>query len=153
MAREVHLAVDGLPEPATIALLDDEAPRTADAIWESLPIEGSIVNGKFSGEEVFAELDEALHEIDPENWEFSAQPRDVGYWYSYWEEGTHERGNSPLAELVAVYGRQIRIRKGPDRPSPINLFGRITDGFEAFAEVAGHTQREGEKEIRLTKVE
>lgn len=153
MARDVHLAVEGLSEPATIELFDEDAPRTADAIWESLPIEGSIVNGKFSGEEVFTELDEALEGVDPENWEFSAQPRDVGYWYSQWEEGEHERANPPLAELVAVYGRQIRIRKGPDRPSAINLFGRITDGFEAFAEVAGRTQREGEKEIRLTKVE
>lgn len=153
MAREIQLSVEGAPRPATIELYDEDAPETADAVWEALPIEATIVNGKFSGEEVFAELGEEFHGIDPENWEFNAAPRDVGYWFSQWEEGKYERNNPPLAEMVFVYGREIRIRKGPDRPSAINLFGRITDGFDAFAAVASRTQREGEKEISLTRIE
>lgn len=153
MARQIQLSVEGASRPATIELYDEDAPETTDAVWDALPIEETIINGKFSGEEVFAELDEELRGIDPENWEFNAAPRDVGYWFSQWEEGAYERDTPPLAEMVFVYGRRIRIRKGPDRPSAINLFGRIADGFDAFAEIARRTQREGEKSIALTRIE
>lgn len=150
MVTEIQLRSDELEDPCPIELRTDEAPETCAAIRDALPIEGSFVNGKFSGDEVYTTLeDDRLAALEPENWEYNAIPGDLGYWYSHWGDGRYERGKGKKAELVIVYGRRVKIRKGSDRPGAINLFGSVAGNLEELAEVCGRIQREGAKTFRL----
>lgn len=153
VSEQIRLRAAALDEPVTIELHFEEAPETCASILESLPIEGEFVNGKFSGDEVYTALsDDRLSSLNPENWEYNALPGDVGYWYSHWGDGRYERGKSEKAELVLVYGRRVRIRKGSDRVGAINLFGSVTENLEQFAAVCGRIQREGAKTFHLERV-
>lgn len=151
MTETLQLSMDALDEPCTIDLRTDEAPDTCEAILDALPIEGSLVHAIYSGQEAFAPLSEDLQGLDPENWEYDVAAGDVGYWDSGWGDGLHGRSAEPLAELVIIYGRRAKVRRGPDRPTPINLIGRVSENLDALAEVCGRLPREGEKEYRLER--
>ena len=53
MAKRIEVEVDGAR--AIYLLRDDLAPKTAAALWDSLPIEGPIRHGKLSGDACFFE--------------------------------------------------------------------------------------------------
>ncbi len=53
MAKRIEVEVEGAR--ATYVLRDDLAPKTAAALWDSLPLEGPIRHGKLSGEACFFE--------------------------------------------------------------------------------------------------
>ena len=46
-ARRIQLDVDGVS--ATAELQDESAPKTAEALWQSLPIEAELTMSKWSG--------------------------------------------------------------------------------------------------------
>lgn len=154
MGRTIQATIEETGPSCVIELREDEAPATCRAIRDALPIEGSLIHGKVSGDEVFVPVDDdEVEPVDPENWEFNAIPRDVGYWYSYWGDGDVVRGRDPFGEIVFVYGREIRIRKGADRNSAVNLFGRVTEGFEEYAAACERVQTEGPKRVVLERRE
>lgn len=63
--RRLRLTL-GTGESVLADLLDDEAPVTADHVWNRLPIEGSLIHGQFSGAEVFVLVDDPVR-LPPEN--------------------------------------------------------------------------------------
>ena len=56
--RRIRLTFTATGESATADLLDDEAPTTAQHVWDRLPIEERAVHGQFSGAEVFVLVDD-----------------------------------------------------------------------------------------------
>jgi uncharacterized protein len=93
------------------------ASRTADAIWQALPIEGRANRW---GDEIYFPI--AL-ELEPEDARDVVAEGELGYWPPgsafclFW-------GRTPASQ-----GDEIRAA------SPVNVFGRIEQGATAFGQV------------------
>jgi hypothetical protein len=91
---------------AEVELLEQERPRTCEAIWRALPFEGELEIWK---EEVYFEIPV---KIEPENPTSKTTAGDV----SYWPEGPG---------FCIFFGRSQPI-------SPVNTFARMKSGVENF---------------------
>ncbi|UOQ56922.1 DUF3830 family protein [Leucobacter allii] len=125
-------------------LLDDAAPRTADAVWDALPQEGQVYHGKYARNEIYNLVPAfASEEPGPENTTITPIPRDVcyfsftgselgapGYGYRTGEGGdTGDR----IVDLAVFYGRNNLLINGDRGWIPGNVFAEIEDGFGEFA--------------------
>ena len=90
-------------------LLERERPKTCEAIWRALPLEGEIEIWK---EEVYSEIPV---KIPPEN----PTPKTTAGDVSYWPEGPG---------FCIFFGRSQPI-------SPVNTFAKIKSGVENFRKV------------------
>ncbi|MCQ8903586.1 MAG: cyclophilin-like fold protein [Methanothrix sp.] len=105
--RRIEIDIPALGR--AIAELDDRNPRTAEAVWNALPIVGKAM---LWGEEVYFETP---LDCKDENTSPSATAGDISYW-------------SP--------GNAICIFFGSTQPySPVNHIGRISEGLGIFSDV------------------
>ena len=125
-------------------LLDDEAPRTAGAVWDALPQEGQVYHGKYARNEIYNLVPAfAPEEPGPENTTITPIPRDVcyfsfsatelgapGYGYRAGEGGDTAEG---IVDLAVFYGRNNLLINGDKGWIPGNVFATIEEGFEEFA--------------------
>lgn len=106
------------------ALAELNTTKTADAIWQALPLSG---RANIWGEEIYfaipvkMELEEG-HEI--------VEPGDLGYW--------------PRGSALCIFFGPTPITRGEEirAASPVNIFGKLTFDSKVFKEV-----KEGEKII------
>lgn len=105
--RRIEIDIRGLGK--AIAELDRRNPRTADAVWSALPIEGRAM---LWGEEVYFETPVACED---ENASPSATAGDISYW-------------APGHAICIFFGRTQPY-------SPVNHIGRISEGLDIFAAV------------------
>lgn len=125
-------------------LLDDEAPRTAEAVWNALPQEGQAYHGKYARNEIY-NLVPAFAPQEPghENTTITPIPRDVcyfsfsatelgnpGYGYRAGEGGDTDQN---IVDLAVFYGRNNLLINGDRGWIPGNVFAEIEDGFTEFA--------------------
>ena len=104
------------------AVLSDENPRTAKAIYEALPIKG---NANLWGDEVYFSIPV---EANPENGKSVVELGDLAYW-------------PPVNAFCIFFGPTPMSRGDEIRPaSAVNVFGRITGDPKVFKKV-----RNGEK--------
>src|SRR5215208_4813315 len=81
MARLVELALVARNVTSIAKLLDAAAPRTCDAIWSALPLEGPAWHTKTAGNEVYTLLPAfAPHEPPQENGCIVPLPGDLLYF-------------------------------------------------------------------------
>lgn len=105
--RRIEIDIEGFG--MAIAELDERNPRTAEAVWNALPIEGRAM---LWGEEVYFETSLVCKD---ENTSPSATAGDISYW---------------------VPGHAICIFFGRTQPySPVNHIGRISEGLGIFSDV------------------
>ncbi|MEM7821330.1 MAG: cyclophilin-like fold protein [Candidatus Aenigmatarchaeota archaeon] len=110
-----------------IAELTEKNPRTAEAIYNSLPIEGNL---KKWGEEVFFDCGINLEE---ENSQKIVSVGDVAYW-------------PPGRAICIFFGKTPFSRdEKPIAFSPVNVFGKIKSNFRFLKNI-----KDGEK-IRIEK--
>ena len=137
----VSLAARGVS--ARARLLDDEAPRTAAAVWAALPLKGQVYHGKFARNEIYTLLPAfAGAEPGPENSTVTPIPGDLCYFtfdgvlenpaYGY-EPGSAPTGHRLLVDLAVFYGRNNLLVNGDVGWVPGNVFATITDGLAEFA--------------------
>lgn len=107
MFREIKILAKDIEVEAT--LLEDERPKTCEAIWEALPLEGKASLYK---EEIYFDIP---IDIEPEDATPNTQKGDV----SYWPEGP---------AFCLFFG-------GSQPVSPVNTFARVDEGVEVFGEV------------------
>lgn len=128
---------------AVAKLLDDEAPRTANAVWEALPLGGQVYHGKFARNEIYTLLPSfAEAEPGPENTTITPIPGDLCYFtfdgvltnpaYGY-EVGSAPGEHQLLIDLAVFYGRNNLLVNGDVGWVPGNVFGTIVDGLTEFA--------------------
>lgn len=125
-------------------MLDAEAPRTTDAVWDALPQEGQVYHGKYARNEIY-NLVPAFAPQEPghENTTITPIPRDVCYFsFSATELGnpgygyrTGEGGDTDqsIVDLAVFYGRNNLLINGDLGWIPGNVFAEIEEGFEEFA--------------------
>ena len=116
MAKRIHIRCGDVESSAT---LNDS--RTAQAIWDALPIEGSA---NVWGDEIYFRIPVSLAEDDAQD---VVELGDLGYW-------------PPGSAFCIFYGPTPMSRGSEIRPaSPVNVFGRVEGDPLAFKNVSGGT--------------
>jgi len=96
--------------------------RTAEAIWQALPITGNV---NLWGDEIYFSIPVSL---EPEDAQELVSLGDLGYW--------------PPGTAFCLFFGQTPMSKGQEiRPaSPVNVFGRIIGDTNVLRQVASGTQ-------------
>lgn len=143
MARRIEVEADGAR--ARFVLLEDLAPKSAQALWESLPIDTSLTHGKLSGDACYFGVHSGpLMEL-PEQPELGVTSIYKGHMVLF---PSPSRG---VAELLISYGQaEYRWPTGRRYVTPVaELEG---DGSDLFA-VLKRTHVEGQKRIAVRRVD
>ena len=123
MARKIRIKV-GVIE--TVAELNDS--RTAQAIWEALPIKGHV---NLWGDEIYFSIPLSL---ELEAGQELVSIGDLGYW--------------PQGSAFCIFFGPTPISQGDEiRPaSPVTVFGRIIGDTSLFKQIASGTEITIERE-------
>ena len=144
MARYITLTLESRGVSCTARLLDDEAPRTAAAVWDALPLSGQVFHGKYARNEIYNLLP-AFAEVPPgkENITITPIPGDVCYFAfdaddlgapSYGYESEAGPGEmQDIVDLALFYGRNNLLINGDQGWIPGNVFATVVDGLEEMA--------------------
>lgn len=144
MARYMTITLELRGVSCTAKLLDDEAPRTASAVWDALPISGQAFHGKYARNEVY-NLVPAFASPDPgsENTTVTPIPGDVCYFcFTSNQLATPSHGyssdagpgeNPMVADMALFYGRNNLLLNGDQGWVPGNVYATIVENFDAFA--------------------
>lgn len=96
----------------------DESPRTAQAIWDTLPLEAKASTW---GDEIYFSIPV---DVDPENPREVVEMGDLGYW-------------PPGSAFCIFFGPTPASKGDKIRPaSPVNVFGRIEGDPRVFTSVS-----------------
>jgi len=146
MTRYISVTLEARGVTCRARLLDDEAPRTAAAVWDALPLSGPVHHGKYARNEIY-HLVPAFAETEPgkENTTVTPIPGDLCYFafdaddlgnpaYGY-ESGT---GTGPgqltkIIDLAVFYGRNNLLINGDQGWVPGNVFGTVVEGLPELA--------------------
>jgi len=120
--RRIRLTIVETGESLVADLLDDEAPVTAEHVWNLLPVDSQLIHGQFSGAEVFVLLDPPM-QLPPENLVQLPLPGELLYFYEGTDSATG--GPDPAAEIAFIYNRGVTLRQAEGVPTHLNLFGRV----------------------------
>jgi hypothetical protein len=63
--KEFEICIGGICFKAT--LLEEVAPNTCKAYWDSMPIEDEAYHGKLAGSEIYSTFQRPIAKIEPEN--------------------------------------------------------------------------------------
>ncbi|MBB4935114.1 hypothetical protein F4561_006008 [Lipingzhangella halophila] len=139
-------------------LLDKDAPRTCDAVWNALPQGGDIHHAKYARNEVYAMVPRfAPEEPGQENPTVTPIPGDVVY-FSF-EGGMLDRqfkeeksiDHLPgVIDLAIFYGRNNLLLNGDVGWVPGNVYATIVEGLDRMAEACHDVWRSGSVGERLT---
>lgn len=122
-------------------LLEDEAPRTAQAVWDAPPLSGQAYRGKYARNEIYAVLPAfAWAGRGPENTTIASIPGDPcwfslsgdqlcnsGYGYAS-KEGAS--GEPAIADLALFYSRNSLLLNGDQGRVPGNTFASVVSGLD-----------------------
>ena len=144
MARYLTVTLESRAVSCTARLLDDQAPRTAEAVWNALPLSGQVYHGKYARNEIY-NLVPAFAAVEPgaENTTVTPIPGDLCYFsFSADDLGTashgYETGSGPrdlrrIIDLALFYGRNNLLLNGDQGWVPGNVFGTVIDGLDEMA--------------------
>ncbi|MXP19815.1 DUF3830 family protein [Gordonia sp. HNM0687] len=141
--RYITVTLEQRGVTAVAKLLDDEAPRTAAAVWDALPLGDQVYHGKFARNEIYTLVPAfAPVEPGPENTTVTPIPGDLCYFtfdgvlenpaYGY-EPGGAPGNHRLLIDVAVFYGRNNLLVNGDVGWVPGNVFGTITEGLDEFA--------------------
>ncbi len=144
MTRYITVTLDTRGVSCTARLLDEEAPRTARAVWEALPLSGQVFHGKYARNEIY-NLVPAFAETEPgkENITVTPIPGDLCYFafdsddlgnpsYGYATDDSVTQ-MSQIVDLALFYGRNNLLINGDQGWVPGNVFGTVVSGQEEMA--------------------
>lgn len=153
MARYIEISLTKRGVSCVARLLDDEAPRTAEAVWQALPMEGDAYHAKYARNEVYTFV-EPFADPEPglENPTITPIPGDVCYFsfsagqlpkksYGYGEgeaAGRHE-----VVDLAIFYGRNNLLLNADVGFVRANVFGQIVEDLEEMAAACNDVWRAG----------
>lgn len=145
---------------AVARMLDAEAPRTAAAVWDALPLGGQVFHGKFARNEIYTLLP-AFSATEPgmENTTITPIPGDLCYFtfdgvlenpaYGY-ELGSAPAEHRLLIDLAVFYGRNNLLVNGDVGWVPGNVFATIIEGLDDFAAACNDVWMGGARGETLT---
>jgi hypothetical protein len=132
-------------------LLEKDAPRTCEAVWQALPQGGEAYHAKYARNEVYTMVERfSDQEIGLENPTVTPIPGDVVYFdfhggmldRSFKEEKGLD-GLPGVVDLAIFYGRNNLLLNGDVGWVPGNVYATIVDGLGRMAEACNDVWRSG----------
>ena len=150
MARHLEITLEKRKVRCVARLLDEEAPRTCEAVWRALPQGGDAFHAKYASNEIFT-LVPVLGEAEPgnENRTITPIPGDVMYFYMppethFPEQVRHLcREGQGLVDLAVFYDRNNLLLSPAEGFVPGNVFGSIVSGLDEIKSAGHSIWREG----------
>ena len=150
MARHLEITLEKRKVRCVARLLDEEAPRTCEAVWRALPQGGDAFHAKYASNEIFT-LVPVLGETEPgnENRTITPIPGDVMYFYMppethFPEQVRHLcREGQGLVDLAVFYDRNNLLLSPAEGFVPGNVFGSIVRGLDEIKSAGHSIWREG----------
>lgn len=152
--RKIRLTYVATGESVVAEMLDDEAPSVCKHVWESLPMDLKVVNGMYSGAEVYGLVDKPK-QLPPENLCQLPLPGEVLWFY----DGSSSVANSkkPISEVCFVYNRGVTLRGPEGAPTYCSLFARVPGDWKydwaPFQQACRRVRLEGPETLRIERVE
>lgn len=156
MARYIQIALRQRGVSCRARLLDAEAPRTCDAVWSHLPLEGEVYHAKYARNEIYTFVPPLTAEpLVLENPTVTPIPGDVCCFdfsaghlpaasYGYDEQaGQGAAGRDRVVDLALFYGRNNLLLNGDVGFVPARVFAAVTDGLDDMAVAANDVWRAG----------
>jgi hypothetical protein len=139
-------------------LLDKDAPRTCEAVWQALPQGGDAYHAKYARNEVYTMVGRfADEQIGLENPTITPIPGDVVYFdFSGGmldRRFKEEKGIDAMpgvVDLAIFYGRNNLLLNGDVGWVPGNVYASIVEGLDPMAEACNDVWRSGGAGERLT---
>ncbi len=160
MARYLTITLESRGVSCRARLLDEEAPATAEAVWQALPQSGDAFHAKFARNEVYTLVPRITAAPHRENPTVTPIPGDVCLFdFEPWEIGNpafgYEPGSAAHAEqgatdLAVFYGRNNLLLNGDVGWVPGSVFATIEFGLAQMAEACNHLWRHGFAGERLS---
>lgn len=161
MARYITLTLEKRGVSCMARLLDDEAPRTAAAVWNALPLSGQVFHGKYARNEIY-NLVPAFAPVEPgkENTTITPIPGDVCYFaFDSNDLATPSHGYSAdagpggleqIIDLALFYGRNNLLINGDQGWVPGNVFATVVEGLPEMAAACQDVWMGGARDETLT---
>jgi hypothetical protein len=149
MGRKLEVVLEKRGVRCVAELLEQEAPRTCEVVWQALPQGGQAYHAKYASNEVYT-LVPPFADPEPglENSTITPIPRDILYFYfPPGQVGIPDvadfASTSGVIDLAIFYGRNNFLFSPATGPVPGNVFATITENFEAMAQACDNIWREG----------
>ncbi|WP_344941073.1 DUF3830 family protein [Actinomadura miaoliensis] len=132
-------------------LLEKDAPRTCEAVWNALPLAGPAYHAKYARNEVYTMVERFAHEeVGLENPTVTPIPGDVVY-FSFpggmldrgFKEEKGIEGLPGVIDLAIFYGRNNLLLNGDVGWVPGNVYATIVEGLDRMAEACNDVWRAG----------
>ena len=150
--RRIRISFPEVGVAATADLLEEDAPKTCDAIWNLLPIRATALHDIWSGHQIFFFLKPAeLVQYENVPRLLDVNPGDIFYYYRkphYFRGAPY--GKVEASEIGIVYDRDTQPR-GPHGVKAVNLFGTVSDGLANLTKTCEQMIEEGKKLIVFEK--
>lgn len=169
MTRYLRITLASRGVSCRAKLLDDEAPRTANAVWDALPLAGQVYHGKYARNEIYNLVPAfAVTEPGKENTTVTPIPGDLCYFtfdgndlvtpsHGYeaddgplQQSDNAARDQQLIIDLAVFYGRNNLLLNGDQGWIPGNVFGAITEGLDEFAAACNDIWMSGARGETLT---
>lgn len=143
MAKRIRVEMEGAG--ADYTLLEDLAPKTTAAIWDSLPVETSTVHGRISGDCIFIPMKSGPVIDLPEKPELGVTSIYKGYIV------LTVLPQSKAAELFVSYG-QAEFRDNTGRRYG-TLVAELDGDGSALFDMLKRTRAEGRKAVSVRRLD
>jgi hypothetical protein len=145
--RRIRVTLKASGVSGVAVLMDDRAPKTCDAVWSDLPIEGPVFHAKWANNEIYTIREPLAVEPGRENPTMMPIPGDLCYFYITPGDFVPPASNARHREtgsidLALFYGRENYLM-GPMGPMPGNLFATLESGLPELAAACLRLWREG----------
>lgn len=155
-ARHLQITLVTRRVSGIVALADDTAPKTAELVWQSLPIEGPVWHAKYANNEIYTLVEPLCDEDDEPGMEAATVfpiPGDVCYFrfppgFPAPRDVSDRFAARGSVDLALFYGRD-NFLLGPAGLNPGNVFGSVVEGLDQLAEACEHVFRHGSADETL----
>lgn len=151
MPRHLAITLEKRGVSCTAKLLDEDAPRTCQAVWDALPQSGPVHHAKYARNEIYTMVPRfAAAEPGQENPTVTPIPGDLVY-FSF-DGGMLDRQFKQdkdvdelpgVIDLAVFYARNNLLLNGDVGWVPGNVYGAIVDGLDEFAAACHDVWRSG----------
>ena len=145
MARQIEISLTKRNVRGVATFLEEDAPRTCDAVWNALPLEGDAYHARWAGREVYTLVPPFDTDPGKENGTILPIAGDLLYFEipaASIDIPPERRTGQPFIDIALFYGRN-NFLLGPAGYSPGNLFATISENLEGLAEACESIWREG----------
>ena len=152
-AKELYFRFTEKEIQGIVTLNEEHAPQTCSVLWEALkdPIRVQAMHAMFAGPEIMTGLPKSAQTFDPRTIPSENQtcyPSAGECLWFYQGKNMMYGLTDELWEIGMFYADGGRIN-GPLGWTPCNIFGRMTDNLEAFAEECADIRISGVKTLEI----